>query len=163
VKVNWRVIAICLLVSLYVFLLADSFRPTLVLEARTAEGARLFCSAIVSGDEIAYFSINSIFRAPVEERLRVQDDGSFVAVEVISTPDVIYYYGIESFTRVNADQVRAVPAAVHYRELRFKVGPRSQQRLVVRGRALALRELVPEAEVVILTVLSAPRGLACIF
>lgn len=156
-----RIVAACFLVSLFTFLFASAFTPTFVLEARNDAGTRLFCSAIERDDEIVYHSINSIYRVPVEERLRAQDDGAFVAVKVISTPDVVYYYGIESFTRLTGDQVSAIPSDVRYRELRIKVGQRGQQRLVVRGQAIVLGDLVTQGEPVIVTLHSAPRVFAC--
>ncbi len=156
-----RIIVACFLVSLFACLLAFAFTPTFAFEARNDAGARLFCSAIASGDEIVYHSINSMWRVPVEERLRVQDDGALVAVEVISTPDVVYYYGIESFTRVSGEMVRAVPKDTRYRELRIKVGPHSQQRLAVRGQEIALGALAEEGAAVVVAVHAVPRVFAC--
>jgi len=155
-----RIIATSLLVSLFALVLWAGSSPILVLALDT-DDTRLFCSAISSGDNILYYSINSIYRVPVEERLRVLDDGTFVIVEVVSTPDVVYYYGIESFTRIDDVMVRAVPAETRYRELRLKIGPRSQQRLVVRGQTIMPSQLAVEGTSVIVTARAVPRVWAC--
>jgi hypothetical protein len=158
---NLRVIAFCFLVSLFTFLSVLAFSPTFVLEMRDARNARLFCAAISGGDDLLYYSINSIYRVPVEERLRVQDDGALVPIEVISTPDVMYYYGITAFTRIDDVTVRAVPQPTRYRELRLKIGPHSQQRLTVRGHVLALPELAAEGESLVVSMNTGARALVC--
>ena len=133
-----------------------------VLEVREAEsGARLFCVAVASGDEVLYLSINSIYNVPVQERWRVQDDGALAVVEVISTPAVIGYYSIEDFTFLGDGLAHAVPRELHLRDVRLKVGARGQQRLVVGNREVALYQLVPEASVVIVAVREVARLLSC--
>ncbi len=156
-----RVIATCFQVSLFSCLLAVALAPVLTLTIRDDTGARLFCAGITHGDEIRYQSINSIYRVPVEEYLRVMDDGALVAVQVVSTPAVIYYYGIESFTPRADGQVSAVPRATLYREVRLKIGRRGQQYLVVAEAKIALYEIVAEGEAITLAVQNAPRILAC--
>ena len=118
----------------------------LVLDVTSAEsGSRLFCSEVVSGDEILYISINSIFGDVVEERWQVQAEGKFRVVQVVSSPAVMGYYGIESYSRLDAERVSAIPKDVVYREIRMKVGTRGEQRLIVRGREVVLYQMVPEA------------------
>ncbi len=148
------------LVSLFVFVYFLG-GPILVLQIRADAGARIYCAPIAVGDEIIYHSVNSIYRVPVEERLRVEDEGALVPIEVISTPDVVYYYGIESFERVDDATVRATPRAAHYREVRIKVGRAGQQYLIVRGQKIALYELVGEGEVVTIATRETPRAFAC--
>lgn len=155
-----RIIATSLLVTL----LAGSFAfsPVTVLHIRSADmPVRFFCAEIARGEDLLYYSINSIYRVPVEERLRVQDDGALVPIEVISTPDVMYYYGITSFTPIDDGIVRAVPHPTRYRELRLKIGPHSQQRLTVRDQVLALPELAAEGEALVLSVNTGARALVC--
>ena len=155
-----RFFVLLFLVSLFACLFF-LFRPILVLQIQTDAGVRVFCSPIARGDEISYLSVNSIYRVPVEERLRVEDDGAFVPVEVISTPDVVYYYGIESFERIDDARVRATPRAVRYREVRIKIGWAGPQYLVVRGQKIALYELVGEGEAVTIATRETPRAFAC--
>ncbi len=156
-----RVFAICILVSLFLFLIVFSLNPRFVLIARTQNGTRVICRLVERGDDILYLSVNSIYKVPVQERLRVQNDGVLTAVEVISTPDVMYYYGIESFTPLENGMVRATPPAVRYREVRIKIGRSGQQFLVVGGERIALYELALEGEAVTLEVQEMPRAFAC--
>jgi hypothetical protein len=157
-----RIIAACFLVSLFAYLLAVALTPTPILEVRAAEGdALLFCSAIASGDDVLYLSINSIYNVPVQERWRAQTDGTLAVVEVVSTPAVIGYYGIESYVPMADGQVRAIPNAARYHEILLKVGPRGQQRLVVRGQKVALYDSVPDATALIVAVRQMPRVVAC--
>jgi hypothetical protein len=148
------------LVSL-VALLVYLFSPHLVLQIRTDMGARLFCAPISSGDEIVYHSTNSIYRVPVEEYLRVEDDGGLTPEQVISTPDVMYYYGIEEFERVDDVRVRASPRETRFREVRIKVGRAGPQTLVVRGQNIALYELAGEGEAVTIATRQTPRAFTC--
>lgn len=157
-----RIVQACFLVSLFPCLLAVALSPTSILEVRLVDGGvLLFCAPIASGDDILYLSINSIYNAPVQERWRVEDDGSLAVIEVVSTSAVIGYYGIESYALLANGQVRAVPQPARYRELRMKVGPRGQQRLVVRGQEVALYKLVAEATTLIISVSQVPRIVAC--
>ncbi|MBI5650493.1 MAG: hypothetical protein HZC40_08625 [Chloroflexi bacterium] len=156
-----QVIVICFLVSLFIFLLAFALTPVRALEARDETGARVLCIAISAGDDLVYHSINSIYRVPVEEHLRVESDGLFVPLQVISTPDVIYYYGIEDFTRLDDVRVRAIPRATRYRELRFKIGAPGQQRVITRGQTITLSDFAPNGQAIIFTLQSAPRVFAC--
>jgi hypothetical protein len=156
-----QVIVICFLVSLFVFLLAFALTPTLALDARAETGARVWCIAISAGDDLVHHSINSIYRVPVEEHLRVESDGSFTPIQVISTPDVIYYYGIADFTRVDDTRARATPRVVRYRELRFKVGAPGQQRVSARDQTITLSDFVPNGQAIIFTTRSVPRAFAC--
>ncbi len=158
---TWRVVAACLLVSLFLSLLVFSLNPTFILVARAGNGTRVFCRLIGRGVDILYLSVNSIYKVPVQERLRVQDDGAVETVEVISTPDVVYYYGIESFTRLDNGMVSASPPAVRFRELRIKVGSKGQQYLVIGEERIPLYEFVAEGEPITLKVDETPRALAC--
>ena len=160
-RVSKGIIATCLLVSLFIFLLALTFSPVLALEARDETGARLICLALAPGDDLVYHSINSIYRVPVEERLRVEPDGSFVPIQVISTPDVMYYYGIESFAWMDDTRASATPREVRYRELRFKVGAPGQQRVIARGQTITLSDLTPNGQAIIFTTRSTARAFAC--
>ena len=137
------------LISLVTFISLISFvfsNSIWVLDVRSADsGSRVFCSEVVSGDEILYTSINSIFGDVVEERWQVQADGRFRVTQVVSSPAVMGYYGIESYSRLDAERVSANPKDVVYQEIRMKVGTRGEQRLIVRGREVALYQMVPEA------------------
>ncbi len=155
-----RSIAALFLVSLFTCLLV-SLSPTPVLEVRTQDNVRVSCETIAHGDDILYLSVNSIYRVPVQERLRVEDNGALTPIEVISTPEVVYYYGIESFTPLDNGRVRAVPREVHYREVRIKIGRSGQQFLVVGGNRIALYELVAEGQALTLVVNRVPRLIAC--
>ena len=155
-----RVFAILILVSLFasVFIFSTF---TLALEIKNDAGTRLFCAPISPGDEIIYHSTNSIYRVPVEEHLRVESDGALVPVLVISTPDVVYYYGIEAFERIDDARVKAIPREARFREVRIKIGRAGPQTLVVRGKTIALSELMNEGEVVTLATRESPRAFAC--
>ncbi len=156
-----RVVAVCVLVSLFLFLLVFSLYPRYVLEARTESGIRVLCRLIERGDDILYLSVNSIYKVPVQERLRITSDGAFAAVDVVSTPDVVYYYGIESFTPLENGMVRGVPREVRYREVRIKIGQRGQQFLVIGGERLALYEFAEAGQAVTLRVDTTQQAFAC--
>ena len=154
-----RFFVLLFLVSLFAFLIFLS-NPVLVLEIRADAGARFFCSPISPGDEIVYHSLNSIYRVPVEERLRVESDGALVPVLVISAPEVVYYYGIEAFERIDDARVKATPRETRFREVRIKIGRAGPQTLVVRGKTIALYEL-SEGEAVTIATRESPRAFAC--
>lgn len=156
-----RVVAVCVPVSFFLILLVFILNPTFVLEMRTSDGARVWCGIVERGDDILYLSVNSIYKVPVQERLRVQDDGALAITEVISTPDVVYYYGIESFTPLDNGMVRAVPRELNYREVRIKIGRSGQQFLVVGGNRIALYELIAEGQALTLSIDQVPRLIAC--
>ncbi len=156
-----RVVAVCVLVSFFLILLVFVLNPTFVLEMRTSDGARVWCGTVERGDDVLYLSVNSIYKVPVQERLRVQDDGALAITEVISTPDVVYYYGIESFTPLDNGMVRAVPRELVYREVRIKIGRSGQQFLVVGGNRIALYELIAEGQALTLSIDQVPRLIAC--
>lgn len=145
-----------------------SLAPIRVLQVRAADNsARLLCSAISPGDELLLFSVNSIFNAPVQDRLRVAEDGALETVDVVSTPAVMNYFAIEKFTIVEERNppeqtlVRGVPRPVRYPEVRLMVGPRGQQRMMVHKMEIALYQLVPEGTSLIVSVENAPRIAAC--
>ena len=147
---NKRVMAVLFLVSLFTCILVY-LNPALVLEIRTDTGTRLFCALTSPGDEIVYHSTNSIYHVPVEEHLRVERDGSLVPTMVVSTPDVAYYYGIESFERIDDARVKAIPRETRFREVRIKIGRAGPQTLIVRGNTIALYELSEGEAVTIAT------------
>ncbi len=139
-----------------------AFAPVPVFQVRAVDDRRLLlCSPVSSGDDILYFSINSIFNVPVQERWRVEPDGTLTTVQVTSTPAVMGYYGIEGYAPGDDGLVHGVPRDAHYREIRLKAGPRGQQRLVVRDQGTALYKMIAEGAVAIAAVHSVPRIAAC--
>ena len=159
-----KIRAACFPVFVLVFLVGGTYAlaPTRVLQVRAVgTNALLFCAAISSGDDIYLHSINSIFLAPVRDRLRVMADGSLATVDVVTTPAVMNYFAIEAFTPVDEILVRGVPLAQHYREVRMKVDTRGQQQMVVNGQKVILYRLVPNESALIIQVKDAPRIMAC--
>ncbi|MBI4789272.1 MAG: hypothetical protein HY782_19745 [Chloroflexi bacterium] len=133
-----------------------------IFDVRAVEdGARVFCAEVAPQDEIVYASINSIFSDLVEEHWQVQHDGKLRVVQVVSSPAVMGYYGIESYAPLDAGRVRAVPKDVVYEEIRMKVGARGEARLIVREREVALYRLLPEAAVVTIRVYPVMRWRGC--
>jgi hypothetical protein len=155
-------VIVCLLICVLAGWIALTPVPVFVLTAAETN-TRLACVPVASGDEIVYHSINSMFHVPVQEYLRVLDDGALQSFQLITTPDVVYYYGLESFTWLDDTMVRATPRDMRYRDIRIKVGvgARGQQRIVVRGREIILGDWVELGQAVIARVESTPRVLAC--
>ncbi|MBI3538402.1 MAG: hypothetical protein HY070_12710 [Chloroflexi bacterium] len=149
-------------VSIFFFAALYALAPTRVLQVRAVEtNALLFCAAISTGDDIYLHSINSIFNAPVQDRLRVTADGAFATVDVVTTPAVMNYFAIDTFTPVDESRVRGVPLPQRYAQLRLKVDARGQQRLQVNTQEIFLYQLIPNESALTIQIKDAPRFSAC--
>lgn len=150
------------LISLFLCLAATACAPTWILDIRTAEGGALvFCSRVTGQDEILYTSINSIYNDPVEEYWQVQADGRLKVVRVITSPAVMGYYGIASFSPVEGSRMRASPPDLTYDEIRMLVDALGQQQLTVQGHMVDLYHLLPEATILVIRARTAPMGFGC--
>lgn len=152
-----------LLISLFLLFGYAAFAPTWVLDVRIADhGERIFCASLSEEDEIVYSSVNSIFDDPVEEYWKVQPDGAFHVVRVVSSPAVMGYYGITSYSPLSGNLVRADPPGLVYDEIRMLADARGRQRLSLRGNNVVLYQLVPEATVLEIAARRTPRWLGCL-
>ena len=156
-----RIALVFSLVSLFTCLLVYAF-PIPVLQIRAAEnGAMIFCAPLARDEEIFYASVNSIYNVPAIERWRVREDGAIQVVEVVSSAAVMEYYHLDDYADAGNATFRASPRDRIYRQVRMKVDARGQEKLIVRGKEIALSELVPEATVILLSIENRPRARAC--
>jgi hypothetical protein len=136
--------------------------PVQVLTVRAAsDNALLYCSPIAAGDEFIFESVNSIFRVPVQDTLRVLDDQTLQPVQVVSSAAVLNYLGIPDYQTDQTLAAHGVPSPARFREIRLKVDARGQQHLIVKGQDLSLYQLVPDATTVVVSVAAPVRIAAC--
>ncbi|MBI3912875.1 MAG: hypothetical protein HY327_01570 [Chloroflexi bacterium] len=156
-----RLRAACAIVSLFLLLAFVNLSPAPVLEIRTLDGARVVCFFVQPGEEIALLSINSIYGAPVAERVRILDSGEFLTTQVLSSPAVMEYYRLDDYVMLADGQAIGVPRAARYREIRMIVDARGQTRLIARGQELALWKMVADETRVIFLVENKTRFAGC--
>jgi hypothetical protein len=156
------------LISSLTFLLASmglafALSPISVLEVRDAEtNIVVLCEPIryplfaISHPPAAishYVSRNSIYGVLVTETWSLEPDRIHVA-QVQSAPIVLDYYGIKNY-RVHDGLAEGAPVAQAYEQVRLKVSPRGEQRLIVRqprGREWALSQQFAEGTVLVVKV-----------
>ncbi len=153
-----------LIAALTLIISGFALAPIPILRVRAVASPTPFsCSPVSIGDDILFLSINSIFGSPVQDRVRVMEDGMLAPVEVVSTPAVLNYLGIVDYVPLASEETlgRGVPAPTRFREIRLIVGARGQQRIIVGEREILLYQLVPDGSALVVSVEQTPRVIAC--